>query len=43
MQEKLQLQKECYTMQEHYLLQEVFFYFIQDIDDGTTAMDFLAQ
>lgn len=44
MQVKQQQLKECYIMQVHYHLLEVYIYNIFiDIDEGTTAMDFLAQ
>jgi hypothetical protein len=40
---KRQLHKECFIMLELYLRLEVNIFIILDIDEGTTAMDFLAQ
>jgi hypothetical protein len=40
---KLQLHKECFIMLELYLHLGVNTFIILDIDEGTTAMDFLAQ
>ena len=35
--------RECYIMLEHCLHLEVFFTYKLDIDEGTTAMDYLVQ